>query len=94
MRTTRRFFDSFIYCFSIRAQLLLLNFEWCIVNSFFSRRTKSQGEGKYQAWQEGEEEEKGGVAPPWKLASEAIYQNLSLVSGYIDRPVKQYPELS
>ena len=45
---------------------------------------KSQGEekeGKYQGWQEGEVEEKGGVAPPWKLANEAIYQNLSLVSG-------------
>ena len=41
---------------------------------------KSQGEekeGKYQGWLEGEVE-KGGVAPPWKLASEAIYQNLSL----------------
>ena len=66
-----------------------------MLNNFIPRRTKSQGEekeGKYQAWQE--VEEKGGVAPPWKLANEAIYQNLSLVSGYIDRPVKQYPELS
>ena len=68
-----------------------------MLNNFIPRRTKSQGEekqGKYQGWQEVEVEEKGGVAPPWKLANEAIYQNLSLVSGYIDRPVKQYPELS
>ena len=69
------------------------------MNNFIPRRTKSQGEekeGKYQGWQEVEVEveEKGGLAPPWKLANEAIYQNLSLVSGYIDRPVKQYPELS
>ena len=67
------------------------------MHNFIPRRTKSQGEekeGKYQVWQEGEGEEKGEVAPQWKLANEAIYQNLSLVSGYIDRPVKQYPELS
>ena len=53
------------------------------MNNFIPRRTKSQGEekeGKYQGWLEGEVE-KGGVAPPWKLANKAIYQNLSLVSG-------------
>ena len=62
------------------------------MNNFIPRRTKSQGEekeGKYQVWQEGEE--KGEVAPQWKLANEAIYQNLTLISGFIDRPVKQYP---